>query len=196
SDLLAKFTENKRWSDVIKTILAKAEIVVDPEEKIGLLKEAGALYVERSSNQAEAIKCYEAVLELSSHDLEAIENLKGMYEKRRAWEPLVRVMQREAELLDPADRGIRYVEMADLATQKLRKPEICIEMWELVLSAEPGHPQAIEALSPLYERAREWEKLAGVLEVLIDAEPDIEQQKQQLQKLGMLYGDKLNDDAG
>lgn len=194
-EALAKFVENKRWSDVIKTTLAKAEIVVDPEQKIALLKEAGTLYVERSSNQAEAIKCYEAVLELSPYDLEAIENLKGMYEKRRAWEPLIRVMQREAELLDPADRAIRYVEMADLATQKLRKPEICIEMWELVLSAEPGHPQAIEALAPLYERVREWEKLAGVLEVLIDGEPDLEAQKTQLQKLGMLYGDKLNDDA-
>lgn len=193
---LEKFIEGKRWSDAIKTILAKADLVVDPEEKIALLKEAGTLYVERSSNQAEAIKCFEAVLELSPHDLEAIERLKEMYEKRRAWEPLVRLMGREAELLDPEDRAIRYVEMAELATQRLRKPEICIEMWELVLGAEPGHPQAIEALAPLYERAREWEKLTQVLETLIEAEPDLEQQKQQLQKLGMIYGDKLEQDEG
>src|SRR5690606_28398355 len=148
--------------------------------------EAGTLYVERSSNQAEAIKCCEAVLEISPHDLEAIERLKELYEKRRAWEPLDRLMGREAEQLEPADRAIRYVEMAELATQRLRKPEICIEMWELVLGAERGHPQAIEALAPLYERAREWEKLTGVLETLSEAEPDPEQQKQQLQKLGMI----------
>lgn len=195
-EALEKFIEGKRWSDAIKTILAKADLVVDPEEKVALLKEAGTLYVERSSNQAEAIKCFEAVLEISPHDLEAIERLKEMYEKRRAWEPLVRLMGREAELLDPADRAIRYVEMAELATQRLRKPEICIEMWELVLGAEPGHPQAIEALAPLYERAREWEKLTGVLETLSEAEPDPEQQKQQLQKLGMIYGDKLENHEG
>lgn len=187
---LAKFEGQKRWSDVIKTVLAKAELHRDPAAKVQLFKEAGALYVERSSNQAEAIKCFEQVIELAPQDLEALERLKEMYEKRRDWESLIGVLRREAEMLDPADRALRYEEMADLATQRIRKPEVCIELWEQVREHEPRHGRALEALSQLYERAREWEPLANVLEAIIEADPD----PKALQKLGMLYADKLNDD--
>jgi hypothetical protein len=40
---LGKFEAQKRWSDVIKTIIAKAELVVDPGEKVRLYAEAGAM---------------------------------------------------------------------------------------------------------------------------------------------------------
>lgn len=189
---LAKFESQKRWSDVIRTILAKAEIVVDPEAKRELLRQAGTMYVERSSNQAEAIKCFEQVLEIDPHDVDAIARLKEMYEKRRDWEKLIATMEREAELLDPEDRPLRYVEMAELATQRIRKPDICIGLWEKVLEAEPRHPQALEALAQLYERSRNWEPLANVLEILVEADPD----PKLLQKLGMIYADKIGDDAG
>ena len=187
-----KFEGQRRWSDVIRTILAKADIVQEPAQKVELLREAGNMYIERSSNQAEAIKVYEQVLEYEPQDLEAIERLKEMYEKRRDWESLIAVMDREAQMLEPADRPIRYVEMADLAQKRIRKPETVIPLWEKVLEVEPTHPEALDALSQLYERSREWEKLATVLETLTDADPD----PKQLQKLGSIYADKIGDDVG
>ena len=96
---LAKFLDQKRWSDVIKTTLAKAEIVQEPEQKVALLADAGRMYLERSSNQAEAIKCYRRALDLDPTHTEAIEKLKDMYEKRRDWERLVEVMRIECSLL-------------------------------------------------------------------------------------------------
>ena len=195
-EAIAKFEGQKRWSDVIKSILAKAEIVASPEDKVGLLSQAGQLYVERSSNQAEAIKCYEAVLEISPHDLQALSNLKEMYEKRRDWEKLVGAMEREAELLDDSDRGMRYLEMAQLATEKLRKPDICISLWQKVLSYDPEQSDALAALAGLYERAREWEPLAQVLEKQIEQTGSGDDQKTLLTKLGTIYADKLNDDRG
>jgi golgin subfamily B member 1 len=191
-----KFESQKRWSDVIRTILAKADIVVDPTDKVALLTEAGTMYIERSSNQAEAIKCFEGVLEHDSHNVEAITRLKEMYEKRRDWESLIKAMQRECELLDEDDRPLRYVEMAQLATERLRKPEVCIELWQQVLTVDPEHPDALSNLATMYERAREWAPLAQVLERLADGTSDANDLKQQLQKLGMIYADKVGDDAG
>ncbi|MFO0712453.1 MAG: tetratricopeptide repeat protein [Sandaracinus sp.] len=194
-ETIAKFEGQKRWSDVIKTILAKVEIVVSAEDKVALYAQAGSMYLEKSSNQAEAIKCFEAVLELDGHNLQAISQLKEMYEKRRDWEKLVRVMEREAALLDPSDRGIRYVEMAHLATEKLRKPEICIDLWQKVLELDAEQPDALAALGGLYERAREWKPLAEVLEKQ-STRLHGEELKQLLAKLGMIYADKLTDDHG
>jgi len=63
SESIEKFTAQKRWSDVIKATLHKAELVIEPSEKVLLFADAGRMYLERSSNQAEAIKCYQRVLE-------------------------------------------------------------------------------------------------------------------------------------
>ena len=96
TEAIAKFTAQKRWSDVIKATMHKAEIVGDLPEKISLFAEAGRMYLERSSNQAEAIKCYQRVIELDRTNVEALTHLKDMYEKRRDWERLVDVLRIEA----------------------------------------------------------------------------------------------------
>ncbi|MBK8168920.1 MAG: tetratricopeptide repeat protein [Sandaracinaceae bacterium] len=193
---LAKFESQKRWSDVIKTILAKAEIHDDIGEKVSLYSQAGALFLEKSSNQAEAIKAYESVRKYDPTNAEAIARLKEMYEKRRDWENLVRVMRVEAEMLDENDRAFRYIEMAQLATERLRKPEVCIDLWQLVLTQDPENPDALTQLSGLYERAREWAPLANVLEKQVDKTRDAATLGPLLQKLGMIYADKLGDDEG
>jgi tetratricopeptide (TPR) repeat protein len=193
---LAKFEGLKRWSDVIKTTIAKAELVKEPGEKVALFARAGELYIEKSSNQAEAIKCYARVLELEKTNVEAIVKLKDMYEKRRDWEKLVDVMRLEIDLMEEDDRPLRYAEIADLATQRLRKPEVCIELWQKVLEYDPSNPKAIDALAGLYERAREWKLLADVLERQAEYIQGETEQINLLLKLGGLYGDKLNDDRG
>ncbi len=195
-DAIAKFEEQKRWSDMIRSILSKAELVPESSEKVELFRQAGQLYLERSSNQAEAIKCFEQLLEHDPDDADAIEQLKQMYEKRRDWEKLIRTMEREVELLPESERGPRYAEMAELATQRLRKPAVCIELWQKVLEDDPDNASALENLAQLYERAREWEPLAEVLETLVAADTDIASIKQQLQKLGMIYADKIGNDEG
>ena len=49
------------------------------------------LFLEKFSNQAEAIKAFEAVLELDPDNEQALSFLKQMYEKRRDWDKLVQL---------------------------------------------------------------------------------------------------------
>src|SRR5690606_19486557 len=72
----------------------------------------------------------------------------------------------------------------------------CIELWKEVVSEDPDNPDALTALAQLYERAREWEPLAQVLDRQVRQITDEGELKQALNKLGMIYADKLNDDAG
>lgn len=196
SEAITKFTAQKRWSDVIKATLHKAELLTDPAEKIALFAEAGRMYLERSSNQAEAIKCFQRVLDLDRTNVEALTHLKDMYEKRRDWERLVDVMRIETQLLDASDQRLRRIEIAKMATEKLRKPNVCIELWQDVLQVDPGNREALGALVGLYERAREWGPLAEVLERQSEFPKDNAELIALLQKLGNVYSEKLNDDAG
>jgi tetratricopeptide (TPR) repeat protein len=196
SEAIEKFTAQKRWSDVIKATLQKAEIVVDSGDKVALLADAGRMYIERSSNQAEAIKCFQRILDVDRSNVEAIGHLREMYEKRRDWERLVDVMRAECDLLDASDQPMRRLEIAQMANEKLRKPTVCIDLWREVLAVDPDSAEALGALAGLYERAREWAPLAEVLDRQSQQAKDNAEVIAILQKLGNVYAEKLQDDNG
>ena len=194
---LVKFEGLKRWSDVIKTLISKAELVKDPAEKVTNYARAGELYIEKSSNQAEAIKCYARVLEIDRSNVEAITRLKDMYEKRRDWEKLVEVMRAEIELLDEADRPLRYAEIArprDAAPAQARDLHRAVAQGPRVRSRQRQGGRS--ARWSLREALASGARSADVLELQASQITNDNDLVNLLLKLGGLYGDKLNDDRG
>ncbi len=191
-----KYESMERWPDLVKMMKLKGAAVTDPEEKVGVWLVVAKLFLNRFSNQAETIKAFEEVLAVDPYHSEALEFLKGMYEKRRDWEKLIGVMEKEIEQLDDESARIDgYLQIAQLASDRLKRPNICIERWEAVLNVDPENESALNELSSLYERAKEWEKLAVVLSRQLESVVDPAQQTQMLQKLGQVYGDRIGDNA-
>ncbi|HEX8952832.1 MAG TPA: tetratricopeptide repeat protein, partial [Polyangia bacterium] len=154
------------------------------------------LFQEKASNAAEANKAFEKVLELDPTNAAAIQFLKANYEKRRDWEKLIGVYQREIALVEDAhERGQKFIEVAKLASEKLKKPSVSIELWEKVLDARPDHPEALGELEKLYEREKVWDKLADVMETQARLIDDRVKKVAALQKLGILFTDKVNEPA-
>ena len=88
-----------------------------------------------------------------------------MYEKRRDWEKLLGLQRREAERLPPgAERAAKFLEIAKLATERVKKPEVCIELWKRSSRTTTRTPRR-SARSPVSTSARkDFDKLADVLE--------------------------------
>ncbi|HEY0194295.1 MAG TPA: hypothetical protein VGC42_24435, partial [Kofleriaceae bacterium] len=89
------YEAKKRWPDLVKILLEKAERVPLEGEagqpgKVDIYLQVANLYLERFSNQAEAIKAFERVLELDPYNQQAIDHLLAVYEKRRDWEKLIK----------------------------------------------------------------------------------------------------------
>lgn len=187
--------EGGRPHDYIKALVELAEALPPSQEKVELFAQAADLYTTRFKNQAEAARAYEAVLAVDPHHGAAIEFLVDSYQKRRDWEKLIALRQRQAEGLDPVSQLSIYKEVALLASERIKKPSTCIELWSIVLEADPNDLDALRQLSQLYERDREYEKLSDVLESLVEATEDIEEKKKLLQKLGQVVGDRLKDEA-
>ena len=123
------------------------------------------MYVTKFANQAEAIKAYERVLEIEPDNQQAVAFLLQMYEKRRDWENLIRLRRMEADrALSSQERSNAYIAIAKLATEKLRKPEACIPLWQEVLASDAENEEGLNALGTLYEQARNYEQLAQILE--------------------------------
>ncbi len=195
--LAEKQEGSKRFNEYVKTLLHLAAEVPDPAEKVELFMKAADLYVTKFANQAEAVKAFEAVLAIEPENATATDYLRQMYEKRRDWEKLLGLQRREADALPPgAERAEKFLAMAKLATERVKKPDVCIELWCEVLSNDDSNADALGALSHLYERSKEYELLAGVLEKQAEITYDTKQKVQILTKLGTIYGDRLSNDEG
>lgn len=193
----AKQEAAKRYNELVRTLVQLAQAVGNPAEKVDIYLRAADLYTTRFANQAEAIKAYEAILEIEPDHAQATDVLRQMYERRRDWEKLLRLQRREAEsMADPAQRAAAFVQMAKLATERVKKPDVCIELWSEVLELEPEHPDAIASLAFLYERTKNYEALARILEKQAELTFEVPQKVQILSKLALLYGDRLGSDEG
>jgi tetratricopeptide (TPR) repeat protein len=187
--------KSSRPNEYVKALTELGEALPSGPERVALFIEAGELYTEKFRNQAEAIKAYESVLEVDPTHPQAVEFLRDSYEKRRDWEKLIALKKSEAEQAAPDGRLVIYKDIAQLASDRIKRPEICIELWSIVLEADPNDLDALRALSQLFERDRKYEELVDVLERLVKFEDDIEEKTKLLQKLGQVAGDRLKDDA-
>ena len=59
-----KFEGQKRWADVVKTLAQKADILETDEERVSVFEKIATIHAEKTNNAAEAIKAYEAVMEI------------------------------------------------------------------------------------------------------------------------------------
>ena len=50
----------------------------------------------------------------------------------------------------------------------MKKPEVCIDLWQEVLANDESNVEALGALAGLYERAKDFETLAAVLEQQVE----------------------------
>lgn len=191
----AKQEQAKRFNEYVKTLVELAEAVPDTTDKVDYYMKAADLYATKFSNAAEAVKCYEAVLNLDDGNTTAIEFLRQSYEKRRDWEKLIGLMKREASAMpEGGARGAKFLEIAKLATERVKKPEVCIELWNEVVANDPENAEALNALAGLLERQKEWVALADVLKKQAEITFEPKQKEIILGKLGALYGERLNDD--
>ena len=192
--LAAQYEQMKRWPDLISLLRKKAQASDDVNEKVALHLRVANLFLEKFSNQAEAIKAFETVLELDPEHGQALAFLKQMYEKRRDWEKLIAVNQREiAKLTDPAERAARRAEVAKLSSEKLKKPSVSIELWRHVLADSPENIEAFGELEKLYEREKAWSELGDVLQQQVKLSGgDAAKRSALLVKLGILFTEKVN----
>ena len=185
-----------RIHEFVKTLVLLGDELGDSSEALECYLEAADLYANKFSNQAEAVKVYEKVIQNDAAQEDAATYLRAMYEKRRDWEKLISLSQTQASLLESGpEQTAKYKEIATLATERVKKPDVCIELWAVVLDHEPNDIDALQALSQLYERGRDYARLADVLERLIDFTYDEREKVQLLTKLGQVTGDRLKDES-
>ncbi|MEZ4433356.1 MAG: tetratricopeptide repeat protein [bacterium] len=190
--LIEKYEAMRRWPDLVAVLEMQAERA-EGAEKVGFALQIAHLYLDRLRNQVEAATAFERVLALDPHNREALEALDAMYEKRRDWDNLVETRRRIADLADdPAKRLAAYKELADYATNKIRRPNIVQALWEQVREIAPEDVDALRALVGAYEQNKSFDELVAIIDILVDQVSDPKEQVDLLTKSGSVLQDRLD----
>lgn len=191
--LMAIYEKNKKWPDLIKVLESQAERS-EGERKVELYLSIARIYLENLNRKVDAIKYYEFVLQADPTHAESIEKLKTLYTERRDYANLIEVHKKELALIDDVSDQIDLLRsMAEIAEKNLRKNEVAIEIWNMVLDRDEYNTDAIDALEKLYEKEKRFGDLAKISEKRIDLTGDDKTRFELLQKLGVLYSDKAKD---
>ncbi len=181
-----------RWRDLLNTQQRLAELTENEVEKESLLRAVARRWLDQFSNVQNAIGAFEALLVATGgRDPEARDKLGDLYKKRRAWDKLYELYEGQLEALDGAERTELMLEMARLAAERLNRGDDAIRLLKEVLVFDPAAEGVLDQLERQAERQKDYATVAYVLERRIEEADDEKNRLALLQKLGVLYSDKL-----
>ncbi|HSJ99890.1 MAG TPA: hypothetical protein VK932_01570, partial [Kofleriaceae bacterium] len=142
---------------------AKEWPVAKRAERLTQLRRLAILYETRLADVDGVVYACSAVLELLSGDRDALERMERVLAK--AGDPRLEqtLEYHAAAATSPAERAKLMRRLAKLASER-GDDATALERWEQTLRASPSDPDALAALSELYERAERWPELAQILE--------------------------------
>ncbi len=132
-------------------------------ERLTQLRRLAILYETRLADVDGVVYACSAVLELLTGDRDALERMERVLTK--AGDPRLEqtLEYHAAAATSPAERAKLMKRLAKLAAER-GDDVTALERWEQTLRASPSDPDALAALSELYERAERWPELAQILE--------------------------------
>ena len=193
-ELVRVYEALQRWRDLLTMQARQAELEPEATVKAELWRAVARRWLEQFSNVQNAVEAYEKLHAVDSRDREAIDRLKELYVKRRAYKPLFELLQAEADAMDagPARREV-WIEMAKLAAERLEMGAQAVALYKKVLDEEPSTAGALDALEKQAERDKDFATVADVLERRASVAADEATRLTVLQKLGSVYSDRLHD---
>lgn len=207
--LIELYRSHGRLDDVITAFLLKAEALPDAVERRALLLEAARLGERDGDDVDHAIDAYGRMLELDPADATALERLTILFQRTKRWADLLPVLEQRAALETDPSSVIGYCgRIGDLWRRRLNDPHRAIDIYRVILDAEPGHEPTLEALDAMvsggqepataaavlersYRRLERWSSLARVYDVQLAHAPDPDRRLGLLLALGEVCETRL-----
>jgi tetratricopeptide (TPR) repeat protein len=200
---LAELTEIREnagdYAETFQLVARRAELGADGTAVRQLRKKAAQIARDRLAQPARASELYEHLFEDDPNDAESARALRELYEERQSFDKLGRLLERLIDLAEsPEERTSLRIELARLNDQRFESSATAIELLRAGLDEQPGHAEAVVALSELYERTGRDEELAELLDeqiALAREKNDVDSELRLQVRLGDIYESRLSDRA-
>jgi tetratricopeptide (TPR) repeat protein len=185
----------------------------DPNARRELRFRIAAILERELNDPDEAISAVLAILDESADDRTALDALARLYDKKGATAERLEILERRLALAtNSGDRVELLRQIAEILQGPLGRPGEAFDRWREILQLAPRDPGALaqlerllgeeesalrilaaQAIEPIYEQAGEWDKLARVLNIYIDAADDPHERMVNRVRLAELQDRRLND---
>ena len=179
-DLLVRRSELRATGTVVRELRHRAAMVAR----------------DRLDRKDDAIELYEALFEDDPLDTVAATALRELLVETGRVDDLGRLLERLIDLGETSDQRCKLrVELAELYDQQ-ELHDSAIDLLRAALDEQPGHGDAVVALSQLYEKTHREEELADLLTAQIAAaveRVDVDAELRFQVRLGEVYESRLGD---
>ena len=148
----------------LRLLELEAEATDDQAEALALMHRRAQLLAEKLNDRDAATEGLSQILTLNPTYLPALRSLGRIHALEGRWRALADMHRRELEMTrSPRRRVDLLFRIAQLREERLGELDGAVEAYEALLEIEPGDVAAARALSDLYARRGETEKLANLL---------------------------------
>ncbi|MFO0659626.1 MAG: tetratricopeptide repeat protein [Polyangiaceae bacterium] len=186
-------TDTNLWSEALGTITQATTADIPQDIRNALLIKLGGWYASKISRPDLALTCFSAVASTEPSNDGALEGMADIYRAAQQWPELGAVLLRRADI-SPSPVKARDLRAAAAAIldSKLNEPVRAKDIYETILSDDPSHEAAADALARIYERTDDYAGLIKILDRRADALRG-EIKARTLVRIAEIYENNLND---
>lgn len=184
---------------------ATLEVVPLLRERIGesrggaraeLLRLLATVLEERVGDEEGAFEAWTRLLDESPNDLDAIAHMEAIDEAAGRYERLISTLSYRAEVIAPEERPAVLVRMGQLAESALGDLDRAADLYARALELTPGHPEILDALCAVYDRAERYRDLVVLLRETAQAETDAARRAELYRRIARTLADRVGNDEG
>jgi tetratricopeptide (TPR) repeat protein len=182
------------WSEVLGTCSeAAADEQRAAEDRAPLLEQMGVWYVEKQGRAELALPCFQTALKLEPRSGRALDGVATVYRANKMWSELGDLLVHRADVSSsPSDARELRTQAAQVLEKHLSDTDGAQELYERIIREDPGDLVVSQALSRIYEKNHELDRLVPLLQRQADEERGTRRQTA-LCRLGDLHRTHLGD---
>jgi tetratricopeptide (TPR) repeat protein len=182
------------WSEILGTCSeAAADEARPPEIRAPLLEQMGVWYMEKQGRAELALPCFQTALKLDPKSTRALDGVATVYRANKMWSELGDLLVHRADVsTSPSDARELRTQAAQVLEKHLSDIDGAQELYERIIREDPGDLVVSQALSRIYEKNHELDRLVPLLTRQADEERGSRRQTA-LCRLGDLHRTHLGD---
>jgi tetratricopeptide (TPR) repeat protein len=160
------------WSDILSTCSdAAADEERPASERAPLLEQMGVWYTEKQGRAELALPCFQTALKLDPRSSKALDGVATVYRANKMWSELGDLLVHRADVsASPSDARELRTQAAQVLEKHLSDPDGAQDLYERIIREDPGDLVVSQALSRIYEKNHELDRLVPLLQRQADEE--------------------------
>ncbi|MBX3188743.1 MAG: protein kinase [Labilithrix sp.] len=188
------FNRVGKYRELLEVLERQIALAATPRQKINLYERIAALHDEEFLDHTHAAEALEAILAIDPANDNALTALARHYRALDKWEPAVAIYDKHASVTGDENRKIELLlAKARTLAEQIGSPERATKAYEQILSTQPAHAGALEALAHLREMSGDAHAALSAIEALAAKAATAEAKAEQWMRAGRLLetrGDK------